>query len=97
MMKKINGFFLFIVFGILGIFLYIPKIYSGYRTLDRLQNELKATTIETEKLKNEVKDLNHQLDDSNNLYYIEKFARNKLNMKKKNETIYRVIYEEEQD
>jgi len=96
-MKRINGFFLFIVLGILAIFLYIPRIYSGYRTLDNLKNELKTSTIKTENLQDEIKDLDHQLDDSNNLYYIEKFARNKLNMKKKNETIYRVIYEEEQD
>lgn len=96
-MKKIDGFFLFIVLGILGIFLYIPRIYSGYRTLDQLQNEFKTITAETNQLENQVKDLNYQLDNSNNHYYIEKIARNKLNMKKKNEIIYRVIYEEEQD
>lgn len=96
-MKKINGIFLFIVFGILGFFLSIPRIYNGYRTLDHLQDELKATTIKSEKLRCEMEDLSHQLENFNNLYYIEKFARDKLSMKKKNETIYRVIYEEEQD
>ena len=96
-MKRINGFFLFIVLGILGIFLYIPRIYRGYRTLDHLQDELKATTIQSEKLHKEMGDISQQLDNFNNLYYIERFARDKLAMKKKNETIYRVIYEEEQD
>lgn len=96
-MKRNNGFFLFIILGILGVFLYIPRIYRGYRTLHRLQDELKATTIESEKLHYEMEDLSLQLDNFNNLYYIEKFARDQLAMKKKNETIYRVIYEEEQD
>lgn len=96
-MKRINGFFIFTVLGILGIFLYIPRIYRGYRTLDHLQKELKATTIQSEKLHREMDEISLQLDNFNNLYYIEKFARDKLAMKKKNETIYRVIYEEEQD
>ncbi|MEI6857531.1 septum formation initiator family protein [Psychrilyobacter sp.] len=96
-MKRINGFFIFILLGILGIFLYIPRIYRGYRTLDQLQNELKDTTIQSAKLHQEMEDIKLQLDNFNNLYYIEKFARDKLSMKKKNETIYRVIYEEEQD
>ncbi len=96
-MKIRNGFFLFIILGILGIFLYIPRIYRGYRTLHHLQNELKNTTIESEKLHCEMEDLSLRLDNFNNLYYIEKFARDHLAMKKKNETIYRVIYEEEQD
>jgi len=96
-MKIRNGFFLFIILGILGIFLYIPRIYQGYRTLHHLQNELKNATIESEKLHCEMEDLSLQLDNFNNLYYIEKFARDNLAMKKKNETIYRVIYEEEQD
>ena len=96
-MKKINGEFIFIVLGILGIFLYIPRIYRGYRTLSHLQNELKTTTIQSKELHREMEDISLQLDNFNNLYYIEKFARDKLAMKKKNETIYRVIYEEEQD
>lgn len=96
-MKRINGFFIFILLGILGIFLYIPRIYRGYRTLDNLQNELKDTTIQSKKLHQEMEDIKLQLDNFNNPYYIEKFARDKLSMKKKNETIYRVIYEEEQD
>ena len=94
MMKLINGFFLFIV---LGIFLDIPRIYKGYRTLVHLQNELKETTIESEKLHQEMEIISMELENFEDLYYVEKFVRDKLAMKKKNETIYRVIYEEEQD
>jgi len=96
-MEKNNGFFIFVILGILGVFLYIPRIYQGYRTLDHLQDELKATTTQSKKLHCEMEDISLQLDNFNNLYYIEKFARDKLAMKKKDETIYRVIYEEEQD
>ena len=53
-MKRINGGFLFIVLGILGIFLYIPRIYQGYRTLHHLQDELKATTVQSKKLHEEM-------------------------------------------
>jgi len=96
-MKKINGVFIFTILSILGIFLYIPRIYKGYRTLNNLQNELNTINLETVKLHQEMEDISLQLVNFNNLYYVEKFARNKLAMKKKNETIYRVIYEEEQD
>jgi cell division protein FtsB len=96
-MKTNKGFFLFTILGILGIYLYIPRIYQGYRTLNQLQDELKTTTAESKKLHQEMEDLSLQLDNFNNLYYVEKFARDHLGMKKKNETIYRVIYEEEQD
>ena len=96
-MKRTKGFFIFIILIILVVYLYTPKIYQSYRTLNHLNNELKITTIKFQKLNQEIDDLNHRLNNFNDLYYIEKFARDHLTMKKKNETIYRVIYEEEQD
>ena len=96
-MKITKGFFIFIILIILSIYLYTPKIYQSYRTLNHLNSELKITTIKSTELHQEIDDLNHQLNNFNDLYYIEKFARDQLTMKKKNETIYRVIYEEEQD
>ena len=96
-MKITKGFFIFIILIFLGIYLYIPRIYQGYRTLNQLKSELNVLTIQSKKLQNQIDYLNHQLNNFNDLYYIEKFARDHLTMKKKNEIIYRVIYEEGQD
>jgi cell division protein FtsB len=94
-MKKIKGTFIWILLGILGTFLYIPKIYQGYRTVAQLENELEDITLESKELQKEKEELTLQVKELNSLYAVEKFVRNNLAMKKKNETIYRVIYEEE--
>jgi cell division protein FtsL len=93
--KRIKGSFVFILLVILGTFLYIPKIYQGYRTVAQLQNELEDITLEGRELQKEKEELTIQVKELNSLYAVEKFVRNNLAMKKKNETIYRVIYEEE--
>ena len=93
--KRIKGSFVFILLVILGTFLYIPKIYQGYRTVAQLQNELEDITLEGRELQKEKEELAIQVKELNSLYAVEKFVRNNLAMKKKNETIYRVIYEEE--
>jgi cell division protein FtsB len=94
-MKLTKGYLAFIILIILGIFFYIPRIYQGYRTLNELENKLTELTFETQELENQMKELTLQLNNSDDLYYIEKFARDNLAMKKKNETIYRIIYEED--
>jgi len=93
--KRIKGSFVFILLVILGTFLYIPKIYQGYRTVAQLQNKLENITLEGRELQKEKEELAIQVKELNSLYAVEKFVRNNLAMKKKNETIYRVIYEEE--
>jgi cell division protein FtsB len=88
--------FIIIVFGIGVItYYYIPGIYSKYRTVNRLQKELKFTQLREENLKKESEELTIHLKNFNDLEFIEQFARNHLDMKKEDEVIYRVIYEEE--
>jgi cell division protein FtsB len=94
-MRKSNGFFVLILLGILAIFLYIPKIYQGHRTMINLQKELENMNQKSIVLKKEEEKLSFRVDELDNLYAVEKFVRNRLAMKKKDETIYRVIYEEE--
>ena len=94
-MKKSKGLFVLILLGILAIFLYIPKIYQGHRTVANLQNELQAMHEKSVVLKGEREELSLRVDELDDLYAVEKFVRNRLAMKKKDETIYRVIYEEE--
>ena len=94
-MKLSRGYFIFIILIILGIFIYTPRIYQGYTTLNKLNEELDELTLETDELKAQMDELTLKLNNSDDLYYIESFARDHLAMKKKDETIYRIIYEED--
>ena len=96
-MKENVGFYTFIIIFILGVFLYIPKIYQGYRTTQQLQENFNRLTLESEELSETLKQLQDQVENFDNLYHVEKFARNSLDMKKKDEEIYRVIYEEDKN
>ncbi len=95
-MKKNKIFSFFIAITILGIFLYIPNIYKSYETLKNLKKELSSEIERAKNLTETMNSLNFQVENSDELYYVEEFVRNNLDMKKKNEIIYRVIYEEEE-
>jgi len=96
MIKNKSGF-IFTLVWIFVIFLYIPIVFQERQTLKNLENELTASIDMTKTLEIEKKELLEQLDSSNELYYVEKFARDYLFMKKKNETIYRVVFEEDKE
>lgn len=90
-----RGIFIFTLICIFGIFLYIPIVFQERQTFKLLKEELALSIKHNEVLKEEKEELLLQLDSSNDLYYIEKFARENLSMKKKNETVYRVVFKED--
>ena len=90
--------YIFITIFILGVFIYyIPKIYKEYQTTQQLQENFIRLTSESEDLKEKLKQLNDQVKNFDDLYNVEKFVRNNLDMKKKDEEIYHVIYEEDKN
>lgn len=85
-------FSLILAVSIIAMFVLGPRnifqYYSNKREKARLQDDIEALKLKKAKLDSE---LTHLTDDPQ---YLEKIAREKYNMKKKGEKVYKIIKEE---
>jgi cell division protein DivIC len=83
--KKVKLIHIFLSF----LFLYIAIIYYNQNSmLKELEAKKEQNIVEIDKLKDEIEDLNSQIENSNSLEFIERIARDDLGMVKPREIIY---------
>lgn len=83
--RKIKLIHIFLSF----IFIYVAVIYYNQsKMLKELEAKKVDNIVQIDKLKDEIKDLNSQIENSNSLEFIERIAREDLGMVKPREIIY---------
>lgn len=87
--SKANKFFLVLLIAE-SLFLIIWGIRSYYR-IALAQRELERTQAEFTRLELENKELKEQINNLANPFYLEKIAREKLGLAKKEEIVYRIL------
>lgn len=71
-------------------YIFFPKIYRSHIKLAKLQSEKKSLDLEEKNVKIRIAELDKGIAELNNDYFVEKQAREKLQMKKQGERIYRL-------
>lgn len=89
-MKKKYGVFIVIALIILTIPQFIYSIYYNNIKVRELRNENLKLKQEYDKLKEEKDNLLKDVENANTNYSIEKYARDKLNMSKDGERVYKI-------
>ncbi|WP_319202845.1 septum formation initiator family protein [uncultured Ilyobacter sp.] len=69
---------------------FLPKIYRSHVKLNKLIKEKKDLNLIHENVKINIMELDQDIEKLNDTYYIEKISREKLQMRKKGEVIYRL-------
>lgn len=69
---------------------FLPKIYRSHVKLDKLIKEKKDLNLIHENVKINIMELDQDIEKLDDPYYIEKISREKLQMRKKGEVIYRL-------
>ncbi|WP_320046968.1 septum formation initiator family protein [uncultured Ilyobacter sp.] len=69
---------------------FLPKIYRSHVKLNKLIKEKKDLNLIHENVKIDIMELDQDIEKLNDPYYIEKISREKLQMRKKGEVIYRL-------
>lgn len=83
--KKLKLIHVFLSF----LFIYVAVVFFNQsKMLNELEAKKQQNISEVDKLKVEIEDLTHQVDNSNTLEFIERIAREDLGMVKPREIIY---------
>ncbi|ADO83142.1 FtsB family cell division protein [Ilyobacter polytropus] len=69
---------------------FLPKIYRSHVKLNKLIKEKKDLNLIHENVKINIMELDQDIEKLDDPYYIEKISREKLQMRKKGEVIYRL-------
>lgn len=69
---------------------FLPKIYRSHVKLEKLIKEKKDLNLIHENVKINIMKLDQDIEKLNDPYYIEKISRERLQMRKKGEVIYRL-------
>ncbi|WP_372713900.1 septum formation initiator family protein [Ilyobacter sp.] len=69
---------------------FLPKIYRSHVKLNKLVKEKKDLNLIHENVKINIMELDQDIEKLNESYYIEKISRERLQMRKKGEVIYRL-------
>lgn len=83
----------FLLYGIilLNIYFFVPYMYRNYVKMEKLQREQNDIKEKIELAKNKIEDYNRRIDKLEDDFQREKIARDKLQMVKEKEEIYRFI------
>lgn len=83
----------FLLYGIifLNIHFFVPYMYRSYVKMEKLQREQNDIKEKIELAKNKIEDYNRRIDKLEDDFQREKIARDKLQMVKEKEEIYRFI------
>ena len=83
----------FLLYGIilLNIYFLVPYMYRSYVKMEKLQREQNDIKEKIELAKNKIEDYNRRIDKLEDDFQREKIARDKLQMVKEKEEIYRFI------
>ena len=83
----------FLLYGIilLNIHFFVPYMYRSYVKMEKLQREQNDIKEKIELAKNKIEDYNRRIDKLEDDFQREKIARDKLQMIKEKEEIYRFI------
>lgn len=83
----------FLLYGIilLNIYFFVPYMHRSYVKMEKLQREQNDIKEKIELAKNKIEDYNRRIDKLEDDFQREKIARDKLQMVKEKEEIYRFI------
>lgn len=83
----------FLLYGIilLNIYFFVPYMYRSCVKMEKLQREQNDIKEKIELAKNKIEDYNRRIDKLEDDFQREKIARDKLQMVKEKEEIYRFI------
>ena len=83
----------FLLYGIilLNIYFFVPYMDRSYVKMEKLQREQNDIKEKIELAKNKIEDYNRRIDKLEDDFQREKIARDKLQMVKEKEEIYRFI------
>jgi len=82
--------FFMVIFVILVGYVFLPRIYRSHIKLNKLKTEKNSLELEEKNVKIRIAELDKGIAELHNDFFIEKQARERLNMKKKGERIYRL-------
>ncbi len=95
-MKNNKTIIMTVVFLIIMLLIGL-KFYASYKKMDSLENEIETLTEKIEKTEAENEQLKDELDNLNDLEYIEKIARKKLGLVKPGEVLLIPVEENEEN
>ncbi len=87
---SILKFFLFLII-LLNLYYFVPYIYRSFVKIEKLKKEQIELNEKIEKTKLKIEDYNNKIDNLEDDFQRESIARNRLQMVKENEEIYRFI------
>ncbi len=87
--NKLNIF----LFAVLGIFLYnvLPNIYDNHKKIEVLQQEKEELLLKNRNMEKKLFDIKEEIERLNDEFYVETLSRERLNMVKEDEKIYRLV------
>ena len=87
--NKLNIF----LFAVLGIFLYnvLPNIYDNHKKIEVLQQEKEELLLKNRNMEKKLSDIKEEIERLNDEFYVETLSRERLNMVKEDEKIYRLV------
>ena len=87
--NKLNIF----LFAVLGIFLYnvLPNIYDNHKKIEVLQQEKEELLLKNKNMEKKLCDIKEEIERLNDEFYVETLSRERLNMVKEDEKIYRLV------
>lgn len=88
--RKLGKIFLFAI-TLLNLYYFVPYIYRSHVKITKLEKEEKEIAKKIELAKNRIEDYNKSIETLEDDFQREKIARNRLQMVKEQEEIYRFI------
>ncbi|MGY0395085.1 MULTISPECIES: septum formation initiator family protein [unclassified Fusobacterium] len=88
--RNVLKFFLFLII-LLNLYYFVPYIYRSFVKIEKLKKEQIELNEKIEKTKLKIEDYNNKIDNLEDDFQRESIARNRLQMVKENEEIYRFI------
>ncbi len=87
--NKLNIF----LFAVLGIFLYnvLPNIYDNHKKIKVLQQEKEELLLKNRNMEKKLTDTKKEIERLSDEFYVETLSRERLNMVKEDEKIYRLV------
>ena len=83
---------IFCIVILLAVFyLFLPQIYRSYAKINKLNNEKKMILEKIQLEKNRIKEYNNSIEALENDFKREQISRDRLQMVKEGEEIYRLI------
>ena len=88
--RNVLKFSLFLII-LLNLHYFVPYIYRSFVKIEKLKKEQIELNEKIEKTKLKIEDYNNKIDNLEDDFQRESIARNRLQMVKENEEIYRFI------